>query len=80
MEKKIKLILQKKLQLNKIYVNGEEKHFTILVIDTIFEGMNYVDRHKMIYKPLKKYIIDNTIHAVSIKTYTPLEWEKNKKN
>lgn len=78
MENKIKLTLKKDLKLSQIYVTGDNKHFNILAIDEIFKDMSNVKRHQMIYKSLKKYISENIIHAISIRTYTKSEWELNK--
>ncbi|MDE9448448.1 BolA family iron metabolism protein IbaG, partial [Xenorhabdus bovienii] len=32
-----------------------------------------------IYAPLMEYISDNRIHALSIKAYTPVQWQRDRK-
>ena len=32
-----------------------------------------------VYAPLMEFIADNRMHAVSIKTYTPAEWARDRK-
>ena len=38
-----------------------------------------VKKQQLIYAPLMEYIQRNDIHALSIKAYTPEEWERDKK-
>ena len=51
---------------------GTGDHFSVLVISNQFEGINLVNRHKMIYESLSQYITKE-IHALQIKTYTEKE-------
>ena len=51
---------------------GTGDHFSVLVISNQFEGINLVNRHKMIYESLSQYIT-REIHALQIKTYTEKE-------
>jgi len=51
---------------------GTGDHFSVLVISNKFEGINLVNRHKMIYESLSQYITKE-IHALQIKTYTEEE-------
>ena len=52
-----------------------ESHFKLTVISDLFSGMALVKRHQMIYKSLELEI--KSIHALSLKLYTPAEWEEN---
>jgi acid stress-induced BolA-like protein IbaG/YrbA len=38
-----------------------------------------VKKQQTVYAPLMELIADNRIHAVSIKTYTPQEWDRDRK-
>lgn len=71
--KELRKILNQNLQFNFITVNGFNGHFEIIIVDTKFDGMNKINRHKMIYAPLMEYISNNQIHALKIKAYTPKE-------
>ncbi|AMA65008.1 transcriptional regulator BolA [Candidatus Arsenophonus lipoptenae] len=75
----IKQILIKQLKLNKVFVNGNGNNFQIIAIDDMFIGKSRIEKQQIIYRPLMEYIIDNRIHALSIKTYTSLEWIKDHK-
>ncbi|CAL4324267.1 BolA family protein [Buchnera aphidicola] len=75
--KKIEFILKEQLNLKEVYVTEENNHFKITAIGDVFKGSSQVTRQKMIYKPLINMITKNKIHAISIKSYTLNEWEKN---
>jgi acid stress-induced BolA-like protein IbaG/YrbA len=57
-------------------IHGEDgKHYTAIVISPDFLGKNRLQKQQLVYKTLEKNIIDGTIHAISIKTFTPDEWQ-----
>ncbi|CAL4323509.1 Acid stress protein IbaG [Buchnera aphidicola (Eriosoma lanigerum)] len=73
---KIKSILMKSISLQQVNITGDHNHIEIIAIGKIFLGMNNVKRQQTIYVPLMKYFANQEIHAVSIKTFTPIEWDK----
>ena len=52
---------------------GTGDHFSVVVISNKFEGINLVNRHKMIYESLSQYVTKE-IHALQIRTYTEKEY------
>lgn len=52
-------------------VDGYVKEIT--GVGEVFEGLNAVKRQQFVYKILNPYIVDGTLHAVSINTCTPAE-------
>ena len=38
-----------------------------------FEGKTPVERHKLVYAPLRDWIEDETVHALSVRAYTPAQ-------
>lgn len=75
----VKQILDDALSLEEIHVKGEGSHYEVVAVDAMFDGMSRVKKQQLIYAPLMEYIQRNDIHAVSIKTYTPEEWARDKK-
>ncbi len=73
---KIKQVLIEQLKLDEVIVNGDGSYFQIIAVAEMFNGMSRVKQQKVIYAPLMEYIVDNQIHALSIKVYTPEEWTK----
>jgi BolA protein len=57
---------------------GRESHVRIVAISKLFESLNLVKRHQLIYAEIQEEI-SGPIHALSIHTFTESEWlEKNK--
>ena len=53
---------------------GGGGHFTVTIVSPVFEGKSLVERHQLVYAALKEDITNGKIHAMSLKTLTPLEW------
>jgi acid stress-induced BolA-like protein IbaG/YrbA len=59
-------------------VEGEDGvHFSATIISPDFAGKNRVQKQQLVYATLGNRIADGTIHALSIKTLTPDEWQNN---
>ncbi|GAA04964.1 MULTISPECIES: BolA family iron metabolism protein IbaG [Photobacterium] len=75
----IKQILETALDLDEVIVKGEGSHYEVIAVGTLFDGMSRVKKQQTIYGPLMDRIAANDIHALTIKTYTPEEWARDKK-
>ncbi|EJF7710231.1 BolA family iron metabolism protein IbaG [Providencia rettgeri] len=75
----IKQVLMEKLSLSEAIVTGDGSHFQVIAVGDMFDGMSRVKQQQAIYAPLMEYIADNRIHALSIKAYTPAQWERDRK-
>lgn len=53
---------------------GSESHFKLVVVSQEFEGLNLIARHRTINKLLAEQL-QNGIHALSMHTHTPEEWD-----
>jgi acid stress-induced BolA-like protein IbaG/YrbA len=58
-------------------VDGDDTHFQAQVVSDVFSGMTMVQQHQLVYKALGDKM-GTEIHALSIQTYTPEEWERQK--
>ena len=52
-----------------------ESHFEIIIVSEKFENLNNVARHRIINNFLKEEY-SSDLHSVTIKTYTPTEYNK----
>jgi acid stress-induced BolA-like protein IbaG/YrbA len=77
--KQVEDILKQALELDFVKVKAEGSHYEVIVVGTCFEGASRVKKQQMIYAPLMDKISDGTLHAVSIKAYTPEHWERDRK-
>ena len=56
-------------------MTGDGDHFRVVVISESFEGLPMVKQHQLVYDALGDSMEDD-IHALGLKTYTPEEWEQ----
>jgi len=75
----VKKILEDALEIQEIHVKGEGSQFEVIAIDACFGILSRVKKQQLVYSPLMEYIQRNDIHAVTIKAFTPEEWERDKK-
>ncbi len=76
--KEIEAKLLAALPLTECYVKGEGNHFQVIAVAEMFNDMSRVKKQQTIYAPLMEEIAANTIHALSIKAFTPQQWQKEK--
>lgn len=55
-------------------VSGDGRHFEAVVVSEEFTGKSRVQRHQRVYQTLGDRMREE-IHALSVKTFTPQEWE-----
>ncbi len=55
-------------------VTGDGRHFEAIVISSDFAGKTMLQQHRMVYSGLGDKM-DQAIHALSLSTYTPEQWE-----
>ncbi len=73
----IKQLIETGLPGATVEVDGDGTHFSAIVVSEEFTGKNMVQQHQLVYKTLGEKM-GNDIHALSIQTYTPEEWEQKK--
>jgi len=60
---------------SKAIVTGAEGKYEATVISESFTGLTMVKEHQLVYASVKPQIASGELHALSIKAYTPEEWE-----
>ncbi|MDH5324522.1 MAG: BolA family transcriptional regulator [Gammaproteobacteria bacterium] len=63
----------------QVTVNGDGSHYEAIVVGAVFAGKSLLEKQKMVYATLNAEITSGRIHALSIKAYSPEEWEKAQK-
>lgn len=58
-------------------VEGDGRHFFATIISDEFNGLRLIQRHKKVYDVLGDRMREE-IHALSMKTLTPQEWDTKK--
>ncbi|WP_343188959.1 BolA/IbaG family iron-sulfur metabolism protein [Buchnera aphidicola (Chaitoregma tattakana)] len=75
-EKKIKNILKKKINLYNINVKKTDNNFEIVVVSDIFLNKTELQKQQIVYSNIQKLIFKKKIHAVTIYAYSIKEWKK----
>ena len=57
-------------------LTGGGDHWQLIIVSPAFEGKLLIDQHRMVNDALKEPMADQRIHALSLKTFSPAQWEK----
>ncbi len=72
----IKQLIETGLPSADILVEGDDgTHFQARIVSELFAGKTMLQQHQMVYKTLGDKM-GTDIHALSMQTYTPEEWDK----
>lgn len=74
----IKQLLSDALAVDEIYVKSDGSHYSIIAVGDLFAELSRVKRQQAVYAPLADKVADGSMHAVSIKTFTPEDWKREK--
>ncbi|WP_440054909.1 BolA family protein [Pseudoalteromonas sp. T1lg65] len=75
----VETLLKEALPLDEVVVKAQGSHYEVIAVGACFDGLRRLKREQLIYGPLMSTIKDGTIHAVSIKAFTPEEWQRERK-
>jgi len=59
-----------------LQVNGDGRHWFATLVSAEFEGKRLIQRHQRVYATLGNRIMTDEVHALSMRTYSPTEWDK----
>lgn len=62
----------------EVQVDGDGRHFRAIVVSDAFAGLSLVKQHQLVYGALGDAMKEQ-VHALSIDSYTPEAWEKQRK-
>jgi stress-induced morphogen len=57
-------------------LEGDGRHWYATIVSAAFEGRRLIARHQLVYATLGTRMQTDEVHALSMKTYTPSEWEQ----
>ncbi|SHF50708.1 Acid stress-induced BolA-like protein IbaG/YrbA, predicted regulator of iron metabolism [Modicisalibacter ilicicola DSM 19980] len=76
----VKALLESRIDGCEFHVLGEGCNFQVVAVGEIFENLSPVKRQQLIYGALSEEIASGDLHAISIKTYTPAQWNQAPEN
>ncbi len=68
-------IIESGIENSKATVTADGNKYEATIISDAFEGLSLVKKHQLVYALLNEHITSGVIHALTIKAYTPAEWE-----
>ncbi|HSR63478.1 MAG TPA: BolA/IbaG family iron-sulfur metabolism protein [Gammaproteobacteria bacterium] len=71
----VKKLIEEGFPGSRVIVDGDGSKFVTIVVSDSFTDKTMVQQHQMVYRTLGDNI-GGEVHALSIQTYTPDEWEK----
>ncbi|MFZ2725389.1 MAG: BolA/IbaG family iron-sulfur metabolism protein [Methylococcaceae bacterium] len=60
----------------EVFIEGAGCDLTITVISEQFADLSLVKKQQLVLMTLNEPLSDGRLHAVSVKTYTPSEWQQ----
>jgi len=71
----LQAIIAAGLPCEHLHVEGDGRHWYATLVSAEFEGKRLIQRHQCVYATLGEKIKTDEVHALSMKTYTPAEWQ-----
>lgn len=75
----VKQLIQSGLPDAEVHVEGDGRHFYAVVVCAAFEGKSMLKQHQMVYGTLGNAMA-GALHALSMRTYTPEQWQQAKES
>ena len=70
----IKQYIEQGLETEHVEVAGDGRHFEAVIVSPLFRGKRKVQQHQLVYAALGDKMRED-IHALSMQTLTPEEWQ-----
>lgn len=58
----------------EVFVEGEGANYLVTAVGEQFAGLSPVKKQQVVYACLTDELADGSIHALTIKTFTPEQW------
>ena len=64
------------LPCERLAIDGDGQHFAAIIVSAEFAGMSRVKRQQRVYQIIKDKLDSGELHALSMQTLTPEEWQE----
>jgi acid stress-induced BolA-like protein IbaG/YrbA len=71
----LQAIIAAGLPCEHLHVEGDGRHWYATLVSAELERKRLIQRHQQVYATLGEKIKTDEVHALSMKTYTPAEWQ-----
>jgi acid stress-induced BolA-like protein IbaG/YrbA len=71
----VRSLVEAGLEHCQVDVQGGDGRYEVVVVGDVFDGLTPVKRQKLVYATLGDVIASGAVHAVTIRTFTPAQWD-----
>ncbi|MDH3443767.1 MAG: BolA/IbaG family iron-sulfur metabolism protein [Deltaproteobacteria bacterium] len=57
-------------------LTGGGDHWQVIIVSSTFEGKGLLEQQRIVNEALKEPLADQRIHALTMKLFSPAQWEK----
>ena len=72
----IKDLIAAGLACEHLTLDGDGRHWFATIVSAEFEGKRQIARHQRVYATLGDLMRTDVVHALSMRTFTPAEWQQ----
>ncbi|HSH48039.1 MAG TPA: BolA/IbaG family iron-sulfur metabolism protein [Halomonas sp.] len=76
----VKALLESRIEGCDFYIQGEGCDFQVVAVGDVFDGMSRVKSQQLILGALSKEIASGALHAITVRTFTPQQWQSAPEN
>ncbi len=76
--KDIEKLINDALTLDELHVKFDGSQCSVVAVDDMFAELSRVKRQQVVFAPLAEVIKAGSIHAVTVKTFTKAQWQRDK--
>jgi acid stress-induced BolA-like protein IbaG/YrbA len=75
----IEQLIESGMKTEIVRVKGDGKHFTAIIVSPEFADKTRIDRQRLVFATLQQALATDRLHAITLKTFTPDEWNHTDK-
>ena len=76
--KDIEKLINDALTLDELHVKFDGSQCSVVAVADMFADLSRVKRQQVVFAPLAEAIKEGSIHAVTVKTFTKSQWQRDK--
>ncbi len=57
-------------------LTGTQDHYQAVVVSPVFNGKMMIEQHRLVYALVQKEMDSGEVHALTLKTFSPAQYEK----
>ncbi|WP_027966504.1 BolA family protein [Halomonas halocynthiae] len=76
----VKALLESRIEGCDFLIKGEGCDFQVIAIGDVFDELSRIKSQQLILGALSDEIASGALHAITVRTYTPLKWQDAPEN